>query len=138
MNTDTPEPTEVTPEPETVTPDQPIPTIKLGKEFDVALMGADIRGRFVYSLTQLTAVAMQQMPLTLDQAKQYIGHQAVHISQTHGMEAPIFVDDELVASVAQRGIITPTEEDIEKVIAIPGQNHGAVKGFLAPGELTRG
>lgn len=131
--TDEPTPTSV---PAEVTPDQPIPTIKLGPEFDAALMGADIRGRFVYSLTQLRVIAMQKMPLTHEQATQYIGQQAVHISQTHGMESPIFVDDELVANVAARGIVAPTEEET-KVIAIPGQNHGGVKGFLAPGELGR-
>ena len=136
MTDDQTPPTDTTtpPQEDTTTPPQEDTTMqaaKLGDDFDTALLGATICGRFAYSLTQLTAIAMQKMPLTREQAQQYIGHQVIAVTRAHGIASPVFVDDELV-----HGIATPTEEDVK--ILVPGQNHGGVKGFLAPGELGRG
>jgi hypothetical protein len=103
---------------------QEIQAVKLGDEFDSALMGATIRGQFAYSLTQLTMLMMQRMNMTAESAQQVVGNEVVAITRQYGDAAPVFIDDFLLNQ--------KQEEPAKNVILIPGVNHGAVQGFLDP------
>lgn len=131
---DTPDTPDTPPVPEFVAPTDPIQTMKLPDKFDGALLGADICGRFTYSLVLLTEMAMSQFKMDAETAKRYVAHQVVQIQQQHGSAAPLFIDDELVRG-EPRFIVAPDGKDVPKDILVPGQNHGAVKGFIAPKEL---
>lgn len=122
-NTDSPAPEQEQPIADTSTTD--IQALKLGDEFDSALMGASIRGQFVYSLTELTIIAMNMRGISAEEAKQFTAQQVYAVTQMHGDAAPVFVDDWLLAEKT-------AEAAKLQEIAIPGQNHGAVKGFLSP------
>lgn len=123
-----------TPEPAETT----MQAMKLGDEFDGALLGATIRGQFAYSLVILTEMAMERFALDEEQARGYVGHNVVLATRDCGDAAPVFVDDELVRGAPRRrgGLIT-TAVDAPRDILVPGQNHGGVKGFLAPNELGK-
>lgn len=117
-------------------------TLKLGDGFDSALIGATIVGQYVYSLNRLTDIAKKQMSIDTEQAQQFVAHQAIYLMQTHGPNAPVFVDDWQMPHVAVTDApqivlkdtpqIAPKEDN---VILIPGVTHGAVRGFMAPEEL---
>ena len=133
-------------------------TMKLGDEFDAALLGATIRGQFAYSLTRLSMIVMQDMKVHPEVAQQMVAKQVVSVMREHGDEAPVFIDDSLMfgadiaveeepiqeldsmetfppqtASVTGKPIYTgePTEKP-DNVILIPGVTHGAIRGFLDP------
>lgn len=117
--------------------------MKLGDEFDGALIGATIRGQFAYSLVVLTEMASERFGLDLDAARAYVGHNVVLATREAGDAAPVFVDDELVRGAPvirgtqRKGsqIVIPGQSDVPKDILVPGQNTGAVKGFIAPNDL---
>jgi hypothetical protein len=117
-------------------------TLKLGDGFDEALIGATIVGHYVYSLNKLQALAMKQMSIGVEQAQQFVAHQAIYLMQTHGPNSPVFVDDWAVSQKSDAP--APMSEVIltdapapkpDNVILIPGVTHGAVKGFMAPDEI---
>ena len=131
-NTDSPAPEQETPAADNVVsldPAQEMQALKLGDEFDSALIGATIRGEFAYSLTQLTIIAMNQQNMTADAAQQFVAQQVMAVTRAHGAAAPVFVDDWLLAEKTAQA---QKEAAALREIAIPGQNHGAVKGFLNP------
>lgn len=118
--------------------EQTFQALKLGDEFDGALIGATIRGQFTYSLVILTELAMERFALDEGQARGFVGHNIVVATQAHGDAAPVFVDDELVRGAPRkRGGIITTAVDAPKDILIPGQNHGGIKGFMNPNELGK-
>lgn len=127
-------------------------TLKLGDGFDAALMGITLAGQFVYSLNKLTEITKEKMSLDTEQAQGYVAHQAMHLMQTHGPNAPVFVDDSIGQSQPADNWYDSTEQiqnspqiflpegnapapKGDNVILIPGVTHGAVKGFIAPNEL---
>lgn len=117
---------------------QTFQALKLGDEFDGALIGATIRGQFAYSLVILTEMAMERFALSDEQARGFVGHNIVVATQSHGDAAPVFVDDELVRGAPRkRGGIITSGVDAPRDILVPGQNHGGVKGFLNPSELGK-
>ena len=132
-NTDSPASKQETPAADNVVgfeqDDQGMQALKLGDEFDSALIGATIRGEFAYSLTQLTIIAMNQQNMTADAAQQFVAQQVMAVTRAHGAAAPVFVDDWLLAEKTAQA---QKEAAALREIAIPGQNHGAVKGFLNP------
>jgi hypothetical protein len=105
-----------------------VTALKLGDEFDSALLGATIRGQFAYSLTQLTILAMNQRTIAAEEAQEFVAQQVLAVTKVHGDAAPVFIDDWLLAEKT-------LQEQMKQEIAIPGQNHGAVKGFLNPNGL---
>jgi hypothetical protein len=112
-------------------------TLKLGDGFDEALIGATIVGQYVYSLNKLQALAMKQMSIGVEQAQQFVAHQAIYLMQTHGPNSPVFVDDWAAALTTTPQIVltdAPAPKE-DNVILIPGVTHGAVRGFMAPDEI---
>jgi hypothetical protein len=121
---------------------QQMEALKLGDEFDTALLGATIRGQFAYSLSQLTVIAVKQRGISVPEAQEFVAQQVIAITRANGDAAPVFIDDWVLAQaaieqelagekkveIAVLGQHTPSSEGI----AIPGRNHGAVKGFLDP------
>ena len=123
--------------------------IKLGEQFDTALMGATIRGQFAYSLTRLAEITMEVKGISIEDARKLIFEDVVGLTRNYGDEAPVFIDDSLTEAVEE-----PSEEEQavgtnvitmlgqnpipqgENVILIPGQTHGAVRGFLDPDGLA--
>jgi len=71
-------------------------TMKLGDEFDAALLGATIRGQFAYSLTRLAMIVMQDMHVHPEVAQKMVAEQVVTVMREHGDEAPVFIDDSLM------------------------------------------
>lgn len=116
--------------------------IKLGEQFDTALMGATIRGQFAYSLTRLAEITMEVKQISIEDARKLIFEDVVGLTRNYGDEAPVFIDDSLTEAVEepeQNVIAMPGQNPIpqgENVILIPGQTHGAVKGFLDPDGLV--
>lgn len=127
--------------------------MKLGDQFDAALLGATITGRYAYSLTRLSMIVMQDMHVHPEVAQKMVAEQVVAVMREHGDEAPVFVDDSLmfgadiavepetespaifVADELKEPQPIFTGEPVEKtdnVILIPGVTHGACKGFLDP------
>ena len=123
MNTDTPTDTALTPEqpdkypwminredmpPREETPEswhtmklpppeeEPPTTMKLGDEFDAALLGATITGQYAYSLTRLSMIVMQDMHVHPEVAQKMVAEQVVAVMREHGAESPVFVDDSLM------------------------------------------
>ena len=136
------------------TDDQPT-AMKLGDEFDAALIGATIQGQYAYSLTRLSMIVMQDLHVHPETAQKMVAEQVVTIIRKHGADAPVFVDDSLmfgadIAVEPESEIVTeetppqvtsqpiftgePTEKP-DNVILIPGVTHGACKGFLDPNGL---
>lgn len=83
------------PAPEPTEQEEPMQALKLGDEYDKALMGATIRGEFVYSLSQLVRITAEQRVITQDVAHGIVAEQVVDITRQHGRNAPVFVDDTL-------------------------------------------
>lgn len=112
-------------------------TLKLGDGFDAALIGITLAGQFVYSLNKLTEITKEKMSLDTEQAQGYVAHQAMYLMQTHGPNAPVFVDDFSQVEEKSQIVLTDAPEPPkgDNVILIPGVTHGAVKGFIAPNEL---
>jgi hypothetical protein len=125
--------------------------IKLGEQFDTALMGATIRGQFAYSLTRLAEITMEVKQISIEDARKIIFEDVVGLTRNYGDEAPVFIDDALTEAVEEPEQEQAAEEPEQNVIAmlgqnpipqgenvilIPGQNHGAVKGFLDPDGLA--
>jgi hypothetical protein len=121
--------------------------MKLGDEFDAALLGATIQGQFAYSLTRLSMIVMQDMHVHPEVAQKMVAQQVVTVMREHGDNAPVFIDDSLMfgadiaveetpPQVTSQPIFTgePTEKP-DNVILIPGVTHGACKGFLDPNGL---
>jgi hypothetical protein len=124
--------------------------MKLGDEFDAALLGATIKGQFAYSLTRLSMIVMQDLRVHPEVAQKMVAEQVVTVMREHGDDAPVFVDDSLMfgADIAVEdegeeplpqpslpqpiytGEAEPPKGD--NVILIPGVTHGACKGFLDP------
>ena len=71
-------------------------TMKLGDEFDAALLGATIQGQFAYSLTRLAMIVMQDMKVHPEVAQQMVAQQVVTVMREHGDDAPVFIDDSLM------------------------------------------
>lgn len=91
-----PQPTTV-PQPDDQQPPTPDnATMKLGDEFDAALLGATIRGQFAYSLTRLAMIVMQDMKVHPEVAQKMVAQQVVTVMREHGDEAPVFIDDSLM------------------------------------------
>lgn len=129
-----PVPDEMAPTMEFVEPMEPIEALKLGDQFDGALLGATVGGRYAYSMVILTEIAMSKFKMDVDTAKRFVAHQIFIVQRDNGPSAPVFIDDELVRG-EPRFIVAPDGKDVPKGILVPGQNHGAVKGFIAPKEL---
>jgi len=124
--------------------------IKLGEQFDTALMGATIRGQFAYSLTRLAEITMEVKGIGIEEARKLIFEDVVGLTQNYGDEAPVFIDDSLTEAVEEpepeqeqaveaNVVVMPGQNPIpqgENVILIPGQTHGEVKGFLDPDGLA--
>jgi hypothetical protein len=107
MNTDT-QPTE----PEAPKPDAP-PTnqnaaLKLGPKYDEAIMGATIRGEFVYSLTKLATIETTE-EVSAEEAVAYIAQQVIDVTRQWGEQAPVFVDDSLFVAPVNIEIMAPDE-----------------------------
>lgn len=140
--------------------------MKLGDEFDAALLGATITGQFAYSLTRLAMIVMQDMKVHPEVAQKMVSEQVVAVMRKHGDEAPVFVDDSLmfgadIAVEEETEVITGetppqvtsqpiftgepepqsqpifTGEKPDNVILIPGVTHGSVKGFLDPNGIKQ-
>ena len=138
--------------------------MKLGDQFDAALLGATITGQYAYSLTRLSMIVMQDMHVHPEVAQKMVAEQVVAVMREHGAESPVFVDDSLMfgADIAiepeteSRGpveAIVPCKDSAighirgpiftgeaeppkaDNVILIPGVTHGAIKGFLDPNGL---
>lgn len=119
MNTDT-QPTDNTEAPttnQTAAPDtnqnaEPAtPTnaaLKLGPRYDEAIMGATIRGEFVYSLTKLAKIETTE-EVTADMAVAYIAQQVIDVTRQWGEQAPVFVDDSLFVEPVVVEIVAPDE-----------------------------
>ena len=122
--------------------------IKLGEQFDTALMGATIRGQFAYSLTRLAEITMEVKQISIEDARKLIFEDVVGITRNYGDEAPVFIDDALTEAVEEPEPEQEQEQNViamlgqnpipqgQNVILIPGQTHGAVKGFLDPDGLA--
>jgi hypothetical protein len=102
MNT-TPQPTDNTEAPTT-----PPGALKLGPKYDEAIMGATIRGEFVYSLTKLAKIETTE-EVTADMAVAYIAQQVIDVTRKWGEQAPVFVDDSLFVEPVVVDIIAPDE-----------------------------
>lgn len=91
---------------DTDTPDNT--AMKLGDEFDAALIGATIQGQYAYSLTRLSMIVMQDLHVHPETAQKMVAEQVVTILREHGADAPVFVDDSLMfgADIA----VEPEEE----------------------------
>jgi hypothetical protein len=135
--------------------------MKLGDEFDAALIGATIQGQYAYSLTRLSMIVMQDLHVHPETAQKMVAEQVVTILREHGADAPVFVDDSLMfgADIAVEGEPLQELDSIEtfppqtasvtgkpiytgepvakpdNVILIPGVTHGAIRGFLDPDGL---
>jgi hypothetical protein len=120
--------------------------IKLGEQFDTALMGATIRGQFAYSLTRLAEITMEVKGIGIEDARKLIFEDVVGLTRNYGDEAPVFIDDSLTEAVEEPSVgqepnviamlgQNPIPQG-ENVILIPGQTHGATKGFLDPDGLA--
>jgi len=142
---------------DTDTPEQPDnTTMKLGDEFDAALLGATIRGQFAYSLTRLAMIVMQDMKVHPEVAQQMVAQQVIKVMREHGDDAPVFIDDSLMfgadiaveseeaeivtdetpPQVSSQPIFTGEPTPLPgNVILIPGVTHGSIKGFLDPNGL---
>jgi hypothetical protein len=70
--------------------------MKLGDEFDAALLGATIKGQFAYSLTRLSMIVMQDLSVHPEVAQKMVAQQVVTVMREHGDDAPVFVDDSLM------------------------------------------
>ena len=127
--------------------------IKLGEQFDTALMGATIRGQFAYSLTRLAEITMEVKQISIEEARKLIFEDVVGLTRNYGDEAPVFIDDSLTEAVEepepeQEQAVEEPEQNVitmlgqnpipqgQNVILIPGQTHGAVRGFLDPDGLA--
>jgi len=122
--------------------------IKLGEQFDTALMGATIRGQFAYSLTRLAEITMEVKQISIEDARKLIFEDVVGLTRNYGDEAPVFIDDALTEAVEEPEPEQEQEQNViamlgqnpipqgQNVILIPGQTHGAVKGFLDPDGLA--
>lgn len=130
--------------------------MKLGDEFDAALLGATITGQYAYSLTRLSMIVMQDLRVHPEVAQKMVAEQVVTVMREHGAESPVFVDDSLMfgadiavepetespapqpiftgESVEAQPIFTGEAEPPkgDNVILIPGVTHGAIRGFLDP------
>jgi len=120
--------------------------IKLGEQFDTALMGATIRGQFAYSLTRLAEITMEVKGIGIEEARKLIFEDVVGLTRNYGDEAPVFIDDALTEALEEpepeqeHNVIAMLGQNPipqgQNVILIPGQTHGAVKGFLDPDGLA--
>ena len=81
-------------QPPTATDEQT--AMKLGDEFDAALLGATITGQYAYSLTRLSMIVMQDMYVHPEVAQKMVAEQVVAVMREHGAESPVFVDDSLM------------------------------------------
>lgn len=136
---------------DTDTPDNT--AMKLGDEFDAALIGATIQGQYAYSLTRLSMIVMQDLHVHPETAQKMVAEQVVTILREHGADAPVFVDDSLMfgadiavepeeaeivtdetpPQVSSQPIFTGEPTPLSgNVILIPGVTHGGVRGFLDP------
>lgn len=127
---------------DTDTPDNT--AMKLGDEFDAALIGATIQGQYAYSLTRLSMIVMQDLHVHPETAQKMVAEQVVTILREHGADAPVFVDDSLMFGadiavepeseiVTSQSIFTGEPTPLpDNVILIPGVTHGGVRGFLDP------
>lgn len=127
---------------DTDTPDNT--AMKLGDEFDAALIGATIQGQYAYSLTRLSMIVMQDLHVHPETAQKMVAEQVVTILREHGADAPVFVDDSLMFGadiavepeseiVTSQSIFTCEPTPLPgNVILIPGVTHGGVRGFLDP------
>lgn len=80
--------------PATTTDD--LTAMKLGDEFDAALLGATITGQYAYSLTRLSMIVMQDLRVHPEVAQKMVAEQVVTVMREHGAESPVFVDDSLM------------------------------------------
>ena len=71
-----------------------ITAYKLGEKYDTALMGASIRGQFVYSLTKLAEIETSE-EVSAAAAGEFIAEQVIEVTRQWGDQAPVFVDDSL-------------------------------------------
>lgn len=127
---------------DTDTPDNT--AMKLGDEFDAALIGATIQGQYAYSLTRLSMIVMQDLHVHPETAQKMVAEQVVTILREHGADAPVFVDDSLMFGadiavepeseiVTSQSIFTGEPTPLpDNAILIPGVTHGGVRGFLDP------
>lgn len=81
-------------QPPTTTDD--LAAMKLGDQFDAALLGATITGQYAYSLTRLSMIVMQDMHVHPEVAQKMVAEQVVAVMREHGAESPVFVDDSLM------------------------------------------
>lgn len=102
MNTD-----QVTDQVEPTTP-PPNAALKLGPKYDTALLGATIKGEFVYSLSKLTDIETTE-EVTREQAQAYIAEQVIDVTRQWGDTAPVFVDDSLFVEPVNIEIMAPDE-----------------------------
>ena len=90
------------------TPTPPAAALKLGPKYDTAIMGASIRGEFVYSLTKLVEIETTE-EVSAAEAQAYIAEQVVDVTRQWGDSAPVFVDDSLFVEPVNIEIVAPDE-----------------------------
>lgn len=86
-------------------------TVKLADEYDACLLGAAMNpNRYAYSLSRILRFEMKRLSLSVAEVRDVVIAQMQQVIDTHGAEAPLFIDDEILYG----------EVEDEQVIIRPG------------------